>query len=156
MWAPDQAPTGPPLTTWSFSPLTAINGSDLATHYINRSCISRTFKNIKVSHLLLLLLLSWDRKISRVLEERKLMEIAEKKDTEIKASNALPAVDYSVDRESDDRDRHSRELKAGLHPLKVSSLIFPIPFLTPLSARLGLGFRNKWPLILDLFTSDRI
>lgn len=71
------------------------------------------------------------------------MEIAEKKDTEIKASTALPAVDYSVDRESDDRDRHSRELKAGLHPLKVPSSFFPIPFLTPLSARLGLGFRNK-------------
>lgn len=71
------------------------------------------------------------------------MEIAEKKDTEIKTSTALPAVDSFVDRESDDRDRHSRELKAGLHPLKVSASIFPIPFLTPLYARLGLGLRNK-------------
>lgn len=54
------------------------------------------------------------------------MEIAEKKETEIKASTALPSVDSSADRESDDRDRQSRDLKAGLHPLKVSSWIFPL------------------------------
>lgn len=52
------------------------------------------------------------------------MEITEKKEGDNKGLNAQPIVDASAatDREAEERERQARELKSGLHPLKVSLL----------------------------------
>lgn len=55
------------------------------------------------------------------------MEIPEKKEVESKGVNPQGVVEplsASADREAEERDRQAGELKAGLHPLKVSCFRF--------------------------------
>lgn len=57
------------------------------------------------------------------------MEITEKKEAESKGLNpqsVTEATSFNSDKEAEDRERQARDLKAGLHPLKVWSLSFSI------------------------------